>query len=87
MKRGSIQSSARHEKSRTNVRRPFRKAKYYLVTDREIVPWGKGEKDPGRGVKENLKPYVYKQIEHIKVRYRTFCRTVRRVIVYGEIKY
>ena len=38
-------------------------------------------------MKENLKPYVYKQIEHIKVRYRTFCRTVRRVIVYGKIKY
>ena len=37
-------------------------------------------------MKENLKPYVYKQIEHVKVRYRTFCRTVRRVIVYGEIK-
>ena len=29
-------------------------------------------------MKENLKPYVYKQIEHVKVRYRTFCRTVRR---------
>ena len=38
-------------------------------------------------MKENLKPYVYKQTEHIKVRCRTFCRTVRRVIVYGEIKY
>ena len=37
-------------------------------------------------MKENLKPYVYKQIEHVKVRYRTFCRTVRRVIVYGEVK-
>ena len=38
-------------------------------------------------MKKNLKPYVYKQIEHVKVRYRTFCRTVQRVIVYGEIKY
>ena len=57
------------------------------MTDSEAVPWGKGEKNPGRGVKKNLKPYVYKQIEHIKVRYRTFCRTVRRVIVYGEVKY
>ena len=37
-------------------------------------------------MKENLKPYVYKQIEHVKVRYRTFCRTVQRVIVYGEVK-
>ena len=86
-KRGSIQSKTRHEKSRKNKRVPSSKAKYYLVTDSEAVPWGKGEKDPGRGVKENLKPYVYKQTEHIKVRCRTFCRTVRRVIVYGEIKY
>ena len=66
---------------------PPPKAKYYLVTDSEAVPWGKGEKNPGRGVKKNLKPYVYKQIEHVKVRYRTFCRTVRRVILYGKVKY
>ena len=38
-------------------------------------------------MKENLKPYVYKQTKHIKVQCRTFCRTVRRVIVYGKIKY
>ena len=38
-------------------------------------------------MKKNLKPYVYKQIEHVKVRYRTFCRTVQRVIVYGKVKY
>ena len=38
-------------------------------------------------MKENLKPYVYKQIEHVNVQYRTFCRTVRRVILYGKIKY
>ena len=38
-------------------------------------------------MKENLKPYVYKQIEHVKVQYRTFCRTVRRVILYGKVKY
>ena len=34
-----------------------------------------------------MKPYVYKQIEHVKVRYRTFCRTVQRVIVYGKVKH
>ena len=66
---------------------PPPKAKYYLVTDSEAVPWGKGEKNPGRGVKENLKPYVYKQTKHVKVRCRTFCRTVRRVILYGKVKY
>ena len=38
-------------------------------------------------MKKNLKPYVYKQIEHVKVRCRTFCRTVRRVILYGKVKY
>ena len=86
-KRGSIQSNTRHVESRMNKWGPSHKAKYYLVTDSEAVPWGKGEKNPGRGVKENLKPYVYKQTKHIKVRCRTFCRTVRRVIVYGKIKY
>ena len=34
-----------------------------------------------------MKPYVYKQTKHIKVRCRTFCRTVQRVIVYGKVKY
>ena len=35
-------------------------------------------------MKENLKPYVYKQTK--RKRRRTFCRTVRRVIVTGEVK-
>ena len=38
-------------------------------------------------MKENLKPYVYKQTKRFKARCRTFCRTVRRVIVYGKVKY
>ncbi len=38
-------------------------------------------------MKENLKPYVYKQTKRFKARCRTFCRTVQRVIVYGEVKY
>ena len=37
-------------------------------------------------MKENLKPYVYKHIKHVKVRYGTFCRTVRRVIGCSEVK-
>ena len=53
---------------------PPPKAKYYLVTDSEAVPWGKGEKNPGRGVKENLKPYVYK---HTK-------RQARDVVLFVE---
>ena len=47
----SIQSSAGHGKSRMNIGGPPPKAKYYLMTDSEEVPWGKVEKNPGRGVK------------------------------------
>lgn len=28
---------------------PSSKAKYSLSTDSELVPWGKGEKNPGEG--------------------------------------
>ena len=28
---------------------PSSKAKYYLLTDSEPVPWGKGEKNPCKG--------------------------------------
>ena len=38
-------------------------------------------------MKENLKPYVYKQLKSVKARQRTFCRTVRRVIVCSKVKY
>ena len=38
-------------------------------------------------MKKNLKRYVYKQMKDVKVRHRTFCRTVRRVTVYSEVKY
>ena len=38
VKTSGIQSSARHEKSRMKERGPSRKAKYYLVTDSELVP-------------------------------------------------
>ena len=44
-----IPSSTEPEKFRVNQRGPPRKAKYYCVTDREIVPRGKGEKNPGEG--------------------------------------
>ena len=47
----SILSRTGHVKSCLNLRGPSRKAKYSLVTDSEQVPRGKGEKNPGRGVK------------------------------------
>lgn len=55
-----IPSTAGHVKPRGNLAGPSAKAKYSLVTDSEAVPGGKGEKHPGRGVKEILKPCAYK---------------------------
>ncbi len=49
-----------------NLPGPSGKAKYSLATDSEAVPGGKGEKDPGRGVKENLKPCAYKKSEPVQ---------------------
>ena len=38
-------------------------------------------------MKENLKPYVYKQILTLLiVEYRTFCRTGRRVMLCSKVK-
>ena len=56
-------SRAGHVISCLNMGGPSSKAKYYLTTDSEPVPRGKGEKNPGRGVKKNLKPCAYKQWE------------------------
>ena len=46
-----IPSRKGHVKPLLNLRGPPRKTKYYWTTDSEPVPWGKGEKNPGRGVK------------------------------------
>ena len=56
-------SRAGHVKSCSNLRGPSRKAKYYLETDSELVPRGKGEKNPCKGSQKNLKPHAYKQFE------------------------
>ena len=48
---GSIPSSTNHEEFCVNLSGPPDKAKYYLATDSEQVPRGKGEKNPVRGVK------------------------------------
>ena len=44
-----------------NLRGPSRKPEYYLSTDSERVPRGKGEKNPGEGSPKNLKSCAYKQ--------------------------
>ena len=45
------QSTIEHEKFGGKMGGPPPKAKYSHVTDSGQVPWGKGEKNPGRGVK------------------------------------
>ena len=42
-------SNTEHEKFCVNLPGPSGKAKYSHVTDSELVPWGKGEKNPGEG--------------------------------------
>jgi hypothetical protein len=45
----SILSSTEHVKFCVNLPEPSGKAKYYWETDSELVPWGKGEKNPEQG--------------------------------------
>ena len=33
------------------------------MIDSELVPWGKGEKQPGEGSEIDLKPYTYNEWE------------------------
>jgi len=47
----SNSSSMGHVESRVKQQGPPCKAKYSWVTDSEVVPWGKGEKNPHQGVK------------------------------------
>ena len=42
-------SRSGHVKSWLNMGGQSSKAKYSLLTDSELVPWGKGEKNPGEG--------------------------------------
>ena len=42
-------SKTGHVKSCPNMGGPPSKPKYYCVTDSELVPWGKGEKNPDEG--------------------------------------
>ena len=50
-------------KPRLNLRSPFRKAKYSLMTDSKAVVRMKDEKNPYKGSEKNLKPYAYKRSE------------------------
>ena len=45
----AAKSKSGHAKSWLKIGGPSSKAKYYLPTDSEQVPWGKGEKNPVEG--------------------------------------
>ena len=60
-------SRAGHVKPCLNLGRPLSKTKYYLLTDSEQVPWGKGEKNPDEGSEIDLKLYAYNQSEPARV--------------------
>ena len=81
-----ILSTAGHEESCRKQAGPSAKAKYSWVSDSGPVPWGKGEKNRGSGVKENLKPYAYKKSEPVDGWWRAFCRMNRRVTIGCEVK-
>ena len=61
-----FRSKTGHERSCPKARGPPRKAKYDPATDSEQVPRGKGEKHPGRGVKQILKPRADEKAEGVK---------------------
>ena len=87
--RAGYPSKAGHVQSCLNLPGPSGKAKYYSTTDSELVPRGKGEKNPIEGSQKNLKPYVYKQFEDYAARHvreRTFCIMIRRLNVRSEAK-
>ena len=82
-------SKTGHVQSCLNPPGPSGKAKYSLATDSELVPRGKGEKNPCEGSQKNLKPHVYKQFEDNaarQVRERTFCIMIRRLNIRREAK-
>jgi hypothetical protein len=65
---------------------PPSKPKYYLATDSEPVPWGKGEKNPGEGSEiepetERLQPV--RGVE--KPWWRTYCKKVSELILYASL--
>lgn len=61
-------SKSRHVEPGLNLGGPSPKAKYDLVSDSEKVARAKDEKNPGRGVKKNLKPYAYDLSKHCAAR-------------------
>ena len=65
---------------------PSSKAKYSLLTDSELVPWGKGEKNPGEGSEIDPETaYVQAVGASFMGWLRTFCIMGQRVIVSSKV--
>ena len=54
-----------HEKSCLNLGGPPSKAKYYLLTDSEQVPWGKDEKNPDKGSEIELETIYLQTVREL----------------------
>ena len=63
---------------------PSSKAKYSLLTDSELVPWGKGEKNPGEGSEIEPKTVCIQAVGAVRW-LRTFCIMGHRVIVSSKV--
>ncbi len=63
--KNSNSSSMGHVECRVNQQGPPCKAKYSWVTNSEVVPWGKGEKNPHGGVGEKTRMVM--RGDHIKM--------------------
>ena len=74
----SILSRAGHVKSCLNLPEPSGKAKYSWETDSELVPWGKGEKNPEQGSEKDPETVCLQAVEAYGRR-RAFCIMILRV--------
>ena len=83
-------STAGHVQSGGNLGRPFSKAKYYSLTDSELVPRGKGEKNPGEGSEIVPETVCLQAVGALwpqgNASPRTFCIMGLRVTVRSKVK-
>ena len=65
---------------------PSSKAKYSLLTDSELVPWGKGEKNPCEGSEIEPETVCIQAVEaDFVLRLRTFCIMGQRLTFSGKL--
>ena len=84
-------STSGHEESRGNLWGPSHKAKYYLTTDSEPVPWGKGEKYSNEESEIVPETVCLQAVGGLCTVYRTawlraFCIMSQRVTLRSKVK-